>query len=144
MENTFVVRKKINLKATPEQVWDALTKPELTKQFFYKCEVFSDWKPGSAISFKRKFLWMNFELKGKILEIVPGKLLRYTLTNSKSGGNDPANFSTVTDELTYQDGLTTLSITDDVGAAKGAEKRYKRSLKGWDKILEGLKGLVER
>jgi hypothetical protein len=38
---------------------------------------------------------------------------------------------------------TILSITDDVGQGEGAEKRYSRSLKGWDKVLKGLKELVE-
>src|SRR5436190_23157273 len=133
--SNYVVHKKIILKAKPEDVWDALTNPHKTKEYFFGCEVHSSWKEGGGISFKRKILWLiNFELKGKIVYIEPGKLLQYILKNRKG-----TSFSTVTDELTYADGKTTLSITDDVGESKGAEKRYSRSVKGWDKVLKGLK-----
>jgi hypothetical protein len=30
-----------------------------------------------------------------------------------------------------------------VGSGDGAAERYERSVKGWDKVLEGLKQLVE-
>jgi hypothetical protein len=36
-----------------------------------------------------------------------------------------------------------LSITDDIGKAEGAEERYKKSDKGWDTVLKGLKELLE-
>ncbi|GAB4033968.1 SRPBCC domain-containing protein [Spirosoma gilvum] len=139
----FVVRKKISLKATPEQVWSALTNPEKTKKYFFNCEVFSDWEVGSTILFTgRMFLIRKIELKGQILKFEPNKLLKYTLMNDGED-EESGNFSTVTDELTYKDGKTILSITDDVGPAKGAEERYERSLKGWDNILKGLKKVVE-
>ena len=135
----FVVKKKIAIKATPEEVWDALTNPEKTKKYFFKCEVHSNWNPGSRITFTRTFLYFfTFELKGKILEAEPSKLLKYTLKNSKSPGK-----SIVTDTLSYEKGVTTLSITDDIGQGAGSEKRYIKSVKGWDKVLKGLKELVE-
>ncbi|WP_020594641.1 SRPBCC family protein [Spirosoma panaciterrae] len=139
----FVVRKKISLKATPEEVWSALTNPEKTKKYFFNCEVFSDWEVGSTILFTgRMFLIRKIELKGQILKYEPNKLLKYTLMN-EGADEESGNFSTVTDELTYKDGKTILSITDNVGPAKGAEERYERSLKGWDTILKGLKKVVE-
>ncbi|MVM35399.1 hypothetical protein GO755_35590 [Spirosoma sp. HMF4905] len=136
----FVVRKTISLKAEPSEVWNALTNPEKTKQYFFNCEVYSDWEVGSTILFTgRLFLIKKIELKGQIVKFEPNKLLKYTLQNE----NDPDNFSTVTDELTYENGETILSISDDVGQGKGAEDRYKRSEKGWDSILKGLKEVVE-
>ncbi len=80
-------------------------------------------------------------MNGTILEIEPGKLLKYNLINDDS--KDTPSSSTVTDELTYEKGITTLSITDDVGKGEGAEDRYEKSMKGWDKVLKGLKELVE-
>lgn len=138
----YVVHKQITLKATPEQVWDALTNPEQTKEYFFHCGVYSDWKEGSTITFKGKiFLIKSIEMTGTIMRIEPRKLLQYTLKNSSD--EEGGSFSTVTDELTYANGITTLSITDDVGQGGGAEERYERSEKGWDKILKGLKELVE-
>jgi len=139
----FVVRKNIRLKAEPAVVWDALTNPEKTKQYFFNCEVHSDWKAGSPIVWKgRIFLFKKIELKGTIVRIQPERMLRYTLKNEQDKTN-PKSFSTVTEELVYQNGITTLSISDDVGTGPGAEARYNKSLKGWDSVLKGLKKLVE-
>jgi uncharacterized protein YndB with AHSA1/START domain len=140
----FVVKRKVSIKAEPSAVWDALTNPEKTKKYFFNCAVYSDWEVGSTITFTGKlFLIKSIEMKGQIVQIEPNKLLKYTLTNGDDGDDDDAGFSTVTDELTYENGETVLSISDDVGHGKGAEKRFERSEKGWDKILKGLKELVE-
>jgi uncharacterized protein YndB with AHSA1/START domain len=137
----YIVRKQISLKASPGEVWDALTNPEKTKKYFFHCKVYSDWQPGSPIRFKgRIFLVKKIEMKGRILKAEPGKILQYRLEN----GSDGKTHSVVTDELSYADGQTTLSITDDVGSGEGAEKRQRRSEKGWDKILAGLKDLIEK
>ena len=135
----FIVNKYIKIKAEPSRVWDALTNPSKTEHYFYNCKVFSSWKAGDPITFKGKmFFFIPIEMNGTIEEIEPGKLLKYTLKNNKSG-----TFSTVTDMLNYEDGETTVSITDDVGEGDGAETRFKRSQRGWDKILAGLKDYVE-
>ncbi|MFB9844301.1 SRPBCC family protein [Mucilaginibacter ginsenosidivorans] len=137
----FVVKKSISIHAPAEVVWDALTNPEKTKKYFFNCKVFSDWKVGSPIVFQgRMFLLIPVKLEGVITEVKPNKLLRYKLF---SDVDDRGGSSTVTDELEYLNGQTVLHITDDVGVGEGAEGRYERSVKGWDKILNGLKDLVE-
>jgi uncharacterized protein YndB with AHSA1/START domain len=137
----YVVKKSITIKAEPDRVWDALTNPEKTKEYFFNSKVYSDWEPGSTIVFKGRMFWIiPFEMKGKIEAVDPGKLLKYTLKNGKG---EATTTSTVTDKLTYANGETTVAITDDVGQGDGAEKRFNRSKKGWDKILTGLKQFVE-
>ncbi|MDO3640988.1 SRPBCC domain-containing protein [Mucilaginibacter sp. L3T2-6] len=136
-----VVKKEIAINAQPSAVWDALTDPEKTKKYFFNCKVVSSWKEGTPITFKGKMFWfIPVEMKGRILKIEPEKVLQYNLKNTHDGS---ATVSTVTDMLTYKDGVTTLSITDDVGDGPGAEKRFEKSEKGWDKVLHGLKDLVE-
>jgi uncharacterized protein YndB with AHSA1/START domain len=138
----YVVKKSININAKPNKVWDALTNPEKTKKYFFNAKVISQWKKGSKITFKGKmFFFIKFKMTGHILEIDPEKRLKYTLKNTSDKENN--SFSTVTDQLTYKRGITTVNVTDDVGQGKDAEKRFKRSSKGWDKILKGLKELVE-
>lgn len=138
----FIVKKTVDIKAEPSEVWDALTNPAKTKKYFFNCEVYSDWKEGSSISFKGTIMLVKkIEMNGKILKIEPHKLLQYSLTNEDS--KDSSSSSTVTDVLTYENGITTLTITDDVGQGEGAEERYEKSEKGWDKVLKGLKKLVE-
>lgn len=138
----FIVKRKTVLKATPAEVWDALTNPEKTKKYFFHCKVFSDWEVGSTITFVgRIFLIKKIEMKGTILEIIPGKLLKYSLNNA-SDKVENAGFSVVTDTLSYEDGKTTLTITDNVGQGTGAEERFRKSQKGWTKIIKGLRNLL--
>jgi len=139
----FIVKKTIKIHAQPAEVWDALTNPVKTRQYFFNCEVHSSWKVGSPISWKgRIFFVKKIEFHGRILQILPKRLLKYTLQNQGKKGQPPST-STVTDELSFSKGITTLSITDDVGQTEGAEERYIRSNKGWDKVLDGLKSVVE-
>ena len=88
-------------------------------------EVFDILFCNGLITFKGRLFWIiPIEMKGEIKKIEPGKLLQYTLFN-KAGST-----STVTDELKFAGGITTVHITDDVGQGDGSEKRYKRSVKG--------------
>ena len=139
-----IINKSVRIKAEPAAVWDALTNPEKTKKYFFHCEVHSTWKTGEAITFKGKmFFIIDIEMTGQILQIEHGRVLKYTLKNGKSEDTD-AGYSTVTDTLNYEDGETVLSITDDVGDGEGADKRMEKSEEGWDKVLAGLKELVEK
>ncbi|HMG16258.1 MAG TPA: SRPBCC domain-containing protein, partial [Saprospiraceae bacterium] len=120
----FIVKKEITINAPPSEVWDALTNPDKTKKYFFNCKVYSDWKVGSPISFKgRIFLIKKIEFNGTILKIEPEKLLEYNLKNGKND-NKHLGFSIVTDKLSFKNGLTILTISDNVGNGKGAEERY--------------------
>ena len=135
-----VINKSITINATPEKVWEALTSPEKTKQYFFRCEVHSDWKPGSPIVFTGESSpGQKTELKGQIVQVHPLRLLKYTLNHSAEPG-----YSTVTDVLKYENGRTTLTISDDVGDTPGIADRYKKSEQGWDMVLNGLKELLEK
>jgi uncharacterized protein YndB with AHSA1/START domain len=137
----FIVRKKIVLKAPPSAVWNALTNPKKTRKYFFNCEVFSDWEKGSTIVFRgQMFLLKQIEMSGIIIEIIPEQLLKYSLQN----GKDEDSFSTVTEVLTYENGETTLCVTDDVGQGEGADKRYRRSTKAWNSAMKGLKDLIKK
>ena len=46
MASTFVYVTYI--RATPEKIWDALRKPEFTRQYFFGVTQESDWKVGSS------------------------------------------------------------------------------------------------
>jgi len=41
------------VKASIEQVWDALTNPEITEKYWGKTRIQSDWKVGSKILYVR-------------------------------------------------------------------------------------------
>jgi len=136
----YIVRKDIWLNAQPEVIWNILTDPEKTKRYFFHCRVFSDWKPGSPIVFRgRILLFKKIELHGEIIDACPEKFLKYKLNNTHDD-----SVSVVTDTLIPENGGTLLAISDDVGQGPGAQERYDRSVKGWDKVLKGLKKVVDR
>jgi DNA-binding transcriptional ArsR family regulator len=40
---------EVFIRTTPQKLWDAITKPEFTKQYFYGSLVKTDWKIGSPV-----------------------------------------------------------------------------------------------
>ena len=94
MQNELIVKKSIRLKADSAKVWDALTNPELTKQFMFGCEAISDWKPGSPLLWKGQVKGEDkIFVKGNIVSIEPRKKLQYTTFGPDSGLKDePSNY----------------------------------------------------
>jgi uncharacterized protein YndB with AHSA1/START domain len=142
----LVVRKSVLIKAGPLDVWNALTNPKLTKKYFFNCEVHSDWQLGSPIVWTGNYNDKPVEVKGRILQIEPGKLLKYTAWSKESGLEDiPKNHTIVTAVLEPLENETRLTVTDEnFGWDRDAEKRYQASVQGWDMVLKGLKEIVER
>ena len=133
---TYVVRDSAVVKAPTDRVWRALTDPELTRRYFYHARVESSWLAGQPIVFRSKVLGIvPFTLRGTITEIVPGRILGYRLEHFMK----PGQASMVRIVLESVDAQSTkVSVTDDVGEWPGAQKRYARSVSGWQKILRGL------
>ena len=145
----LVVENTISINAPIDTVWDVLTKPEQTKKYMFGCETVSDWKPGSPL------LWRaNYEgkdtvfVKGNIITIQPPVLLTYTVIDPHADMPDiPDNYLNVTYQLVQQDGITTLTVTQD-GFEKAAdgEKRYNDTYNngdGWNPILVEIKKVAE-
>ena len=146
MQNELTVRKSIRLNADAEKVWEALTNPELTKQYMFGCEAVSDWKAGSQLLWKGQVKGEDkIFVKGNIVSIDPRKKLHYTTFGPDSGLKDePSNYLTVTLELTPKGDETELAVTQgDFSTVENGEERYKHTLSNWDYTLEGLKKVVE-
>ena len=122
-------------------VWEALTKPELIKKYFFGTTVVSDWKVGNSIKFTGEWEGKTYEDKGTILAYEVAKLLTYTYWSSMSGKEDtPENYQTISFHLSGTGDKTTLTITQD---GIPSEKEKEHSEKNWQSVLEGLKKLVE-
>jgi uncharacterized protein YndB with AHSA1/START domain len=72
-------KSTILINATKQIVWDALTKPELVKKWQYGSDLLTDWKVGSEIRFRVEWEGKVFEQWGKILEMIPNELIKYSL-----------------------------------------------------------------
>jgi uncharacterized protein YndB with AHSA1/START domain len=114
MTNKLTGKTSIQIKAEPDKVWDALTNPAKIKQYFFGTDAVSDWKEGSSLVFKGEWQGKSYEDKGKILKIVPNKVLIYNYWSSMSGIEDkPENYANITYELDKKEGMTSLTVTQD-------------------------------
>ena len=101
----------IHINATPEKVWETLTTPELVKLWQYGSDLITDGKVGDDISFKTAWEDKIFEQWGKLLEIKPNELLRYSLFAARPGLEDkPENYFEMNYVLTAESQGTKLVI----------------------------------
>jgi uncharacterized protein YndB with AHSA1/START domain len=87
-------------------------------------------------------------VKGKVVEITPGKFLAYTVIDPHSQIPDiPENYLTVSYSLMPGAGGTLLTVTQgDYAKVADGEKRYNESYnngEGWNPILVKIKKLAE-
>ena len=141
MKDKFIAQATTTIHAPASKVWEAITKPDLIKQYLFGSDVISDWKVGSPITYKGEWQGKSFEDKGKILEMEPEKLLRSTHWSPLSGVPDtPENYHTVTYELSEKDGNTDVTISQDNNAS---EEERTHSEQNWKTALDNLKRLLE-
>ena len=125
------------IRATPEQIWDAITNGDLTTQYFYASRV----EMGDG---RRRAYGPNGELWGDsaiLEEDAPRRLV-----HEWQGLYDPEmadeETSRVTWEIEPQDGgVTKLTLVHD--RLEGAPKTAASVAGGWMFVLSGLKTLLE-
>ena len=67
---------KTYIRADIADVWDAITNPDLTAQYFYGTRVSSDWTPGSRMTYT--YPDGSLASDGEIISIDPPKRLEFT------------------------------------------------------------------
>jgi len=128
-----------HINTTPEKLWDALTNPDFTQQYWGGRRVQSDWTVGASI----KHLKPDgaVELRGEVLQAEPPRLLSYTFLTA-SGDRVPDEKSTrVTFEISTAFGVTKLTIVHD--GFEPESKLIFEITNGWQAILSSLKTLLE-
>jgi uncharacterized protein YndB with AHSA1/START domain len=142
MTKTAIAKATTTINAPASKVWDALTKPELIKQYLFGTEVTTDWQVGSPIRYKGEWEGKPYEDKGKVVQIEPRKLLVSTFWSSLAGLPDsPENYNTVRYELSPAGDATRLTVTQDNNPT---EEAASHSEQNWQKVLDGIKKLLER
>jgi uncharacterized protein YndB with AHSA1/START domain len=131
----------VTINAPASKVWDALTRNDKRRQWFFGVDTRTDWKEGSALTHTGEYEGKPYSDKGEILEIEPGRMLVHTHWSDLSGLPDkPENYQTVTFMLQEADGKTTLTVAE---SNHPNDKARETSEGAWQKALEGLKHLVE-
>jgi uncharacterized protein YndB with AHSA1/START domain len=123
------------IRATPEQVWDAITKPEFTQQYFFGARI-------EVRGSRRLTAIGENEWDEEILEADPPRRLVHGWLSAYDPEMAAEDASRVTWEIEPQDGgVTKLTVVHD--QLEGAPKTAESVAGGWMYVLSGLKTLLE-
>jgi uncharacterized protein YndB with AHSA1/START domain len=146
---------KVYIKASPQAIWDAITKPEWTERYAYGGSAHYDLKPGGRFSMLAsagmKAMGLPDEIiVGEVIEADPPRKLVQTWHPVW----DPVSAAEAHTRLTYEitahsDGTCTVTIIHDVTGAPfvggmvtgGGDPA--RGGGGWPWTLSDLKSLLE-
>ena len=144
LENTMADAKlkhvyEIYIRTTPEKLWQALTEPSFTQQYFYEQKIRSDWKVGSPYTHTGKdgTVW----LEGKIVEIDPPRRLVQTFSCPAKPETKVDRASRVTWTIEPKGKVCKLTLVHDDFDRETATFHSVRD--GWNPVLSGLKTLLE-
>ena len=143
MNQDLVVSQSININAPSPKVWDALTNPDIIKEYLFGTETITDWQPGNPVFFQGEYGEIKYKDRGVVVENVLHQKLSYTYWSGFTGLEDkPENYSLVTYTLKND----TDDITNFTWTQKGfaTEEGYQHSLGGMTAFLEQIKAIVER
>ncbi|NNL16361.1 MAG: SRPBCC domain-containing protein [Flavobacteriaceae bacterium] len=140
MQTHFKIQYKTTINASKEKVWDALTKPEIVKQYFFGTELVTDWKIGSDIIFQGEWEGQKYKDRGKVLEYAHNGKLAYSYLSNWSGKEDkPENYLWVCYEIKPNGNETELTISQ----TNYDEKSAKHSQGNWASLVEAMKKIIE-
>jgi uncharacterized protein YndB with AHSA1/START domain len=135
----FVYTTYINA-TTPQKVWDAITTPEFTRQYWGKTNV-SDWKSGS----KWKMVSIDgadvVNITGEVLESRPPSRLVISWVSPENVA-DKSEYSRVTFDIeSVAGGVVRLNVLHN--QLKAGSEMAKGISGGWPLVLSGLKSFLE-
>ncbi len=126
------------IRAKPENVFEALTKSEMTRQYWGHENV-SDWKRGSAWKHVDKST-KAVRLVGEVIESDPPRRLVITWVFPSDAGNRKKH-TRVAFDIERLENMVRLTVTHDE-LDPGSE--MERSItEGWPRVLSSLKSFLE-
>jgi uncharacterized protein YndB with AHSA1/START domain len=146
---------RIYIKATPEAIWDAITKPEWTQKYGYRAIADYDLRPGGkyqarATEEMQAMGMTEIVVDGEVLEAEPPRRLVQTwraLWDEEIKSEGPTR---VTFDIEEDDGgFTRLTVTHELENAPitadqvASVARLHEGGGGWSWILSDLKTLLE-
>ncbi len=135
------VSQSIDINAGNTKVWDALTNPNIIKEYLFGTETITNWKVGSSIIFQGTYNGRTYKDKGIILTFEPEQHLSYSYWSAFTGLEDkPENYSTITYTL---NGDSTHSIFTWTQRGYASQERYQQSKEGMAALLASIKQVIE-
>ncbi|HEV2361580.1 MAG TPA: SRPBCC family protein [Acidimicrobiales bacterium] len=152
---------RVYIKATPQQIWDAITQPEWTERFGYGGRADYDLRPGGPFvhytsddmkkaGLERGYTVPDVGVDGEVLEVDPPRRLVQTWRMCMDDNMKAEGFTKLTYEIDeVATGGTRLTIVHELANAPGLSLVLSGSQEefgaggGWPWVLSSLKSLLE-
>ena len=126
------------IRTTAEKVWEALTKPEFTRQYWFGMHQQSEWTKGAA--WNLIFSDGRIADAGAVLEVDPPKRLVLRWHNEFRPELNAEGDTRCTFVIEQEGELVKLTVTHE---AERAPKTIEAVSGGWPRVLSSLKSLLE-
>jgi uncharacterized protein YndB with AHSA1/START domain len=146
---------RVFIRATPQKIWDAITKPEWTERFGYGLRDEYELRPGGAYRGHAnagmvKMGMSGVIVDGEVIEADPPRKLVVTWRMAIDPSMAEEGFTRLTYEIVEgRDGVSRLSVIHDLTGRPGHAAMVAGVLQGpgagggWTWILSDLKSLLE-
>jgi uncharacterized protein YndB with AHSA1/START domain len=127
------------IRTTTQKLWEALTRPEYTRQFWFGTVHECEWKAGS--SWRLMTPDGRIADSGEVLEADPPRRLVVSWRHELSPEMKAEGFSRMTWLLDEQGDMVKLTVTHEID--RPGSKIIEGVSEGWPMILASLKSLLE-
>ena len=131
---------QVYIKASPEKVWQAITKPEFTVRYFYGCYVESTFQPKAKLTHFTGDR-SSVMVEGEIIEADPPRRLVHSWNlryDPKFAADAP---SLVTWEIASEDGeVSKLTVIHEF---ETEDESFREVASGWSWVVSNLKTFLE-
>ncbi|HET6953995.1 MAG TPA: SRPBCC family protein [Acidimicrobiales bacterium] len=144
---------RVFIKATPEAIWDAITRPEWTRRYGYHSVADYDLRPGGhyfghATEEMQSFGMPATVVDGEVIEVDPPRRLVHTWRFLWSDEIKAEGPTRVTFEIAPGDGgVSSLTVTHEIENAPETAAMLAGEVEnaggGWAYVLSDLKSLLE-
>jgi uncharacterized protein YndB with AHSA1/START domain len=154
-ETTVTQVYRVYIKATPEAIWEAITRPEWSKRYGYGGSVDYDLRPGGdyrayTSDAMRQQGAPDLAIDGEVIEVDPPRRLVQTWRMVMDEGMTAEGFTRLTYEIEpIGDGVSKLTLVHDLTDAPKLQLLMSGGMEsggaggGWSWVLSDLKSLLE-
>lgn len=131
----------IQINATKEKVWDAISNPVHIKSWQYNSDLTTTWKVNEPIDFSTPFGESVFKQWGTVIAFQPYDMIKYSLFAPRPGLEDlPENYFIMTYVLTEIEEGTELEIIQEDNRPNAIQEHQQGEE---NPVLMALKVLAE-
>jgi len=146
---------RVYIKAAPQAIWDAITRPEWTRRYGYGGDAEFDMRPGGAFRAltnegMRAMGAPDVAVDGEVIECDPPRKLVQTWRMVMDPEAAAEGFTHLTYEIAEaKDGITKLTVIHELEGAPKLALLVSGAMEetgaggGWSWVLSGLKTLLE-